>query len=705
MKDFRLQCSFFRQARAIPQISENISPEKGISLSDAKPGLYARYFYRMRYLLLLIVLLLPFGGRSQHEEEHRLLQLAAQSASDSARFYIYRDLGYLFEFNDSARAMTYYRTEMELANRCGSPLMRSMAWLDYGSVQYNAGNFPEAIRFYRRSARQAHEAGNFQRQGSAFINLANSFHNLYTPDSAMHYALLGLEANYRAADSASVCVSTISIATFLEEAGRFSEALRYVEEGKAIARDGRLPLQFVNLCITGALLSQDLGDFAGAEKQVREALPFFAQVDNRYYASSLYQNISGIYFDEGRYREADRFADSALHYLDRNDRSNMAAAIRMSKGLALVKTGRSEEGNRYLLEALPIARAEADYKVAREICLSLSETAALDRRWEEAYRYHLEYALFNDSLRQEEAKQRMLEMETRYRNEKLQLEVSNLEQKNQLIATRSAHVRRVYLTTLVSAALVIALFVLLYIIQRRRTELGRQAAILQEEKIRRYEKEREVAVLDSMLKGQESERSRVAKDLHDGVGSMLCGVKLSLSSMQGNMIITGEQARTYARSLEQLDAAIAEMRRVAHNMMPEALLRSGVVHAVNALVRSLNLSGSLEILFEHHHFDRRLSTDFEVILYRLVQELLNNIVKHSGARRAIVQLSMHEQTVNLVVEDDGKGFDPALWEASTGMGFQNLKNRVEYLHGKIHLTTAPGEGSSFLVELPLTDAD
>lgn len=659
----------------------------------------------MRYLLLFGVMLLSFGGRSQHEEEARLLHLAEQADTDSARFFVYRDLGYLFEFDDSSRAMTYYRAEMDLAIRCRSPLMKSMAWLDFGSVQYNAGNFPEAIRFYRQSAGQAQEAGNLRRLGAAYINLANSFSNLYTPDSAMHYALEGLEANYAAGDSLSICVNTISIASLLEEAGQYSEALRYVEQGKNIAGYGRFPLQFVNLCITGALINQDQGQFAAAEKQVLEALPYFPQFDNAYYTSSLYQNISGIYYENGRYVEADRYADSALHYLDNQDRSNMAAAIRMSKGLALIQTGRSEEGMRYLLEALPIARGHSDYKIAREICLSLSETAALDRRWDEAYQYRLEYALFNDSLRQEEATERMLEMETRYRNEKLQLEVSNLEQKNQLIATRSVHARRVYLTSLVIAALAIALFVLLYIIQRRRTELGRQAAALQEEKIRRYEKEREVAVLDSMLKGQEAERSRVAKDLHDGVGSMLSGVKLSLSSMQGNMIISGEQARTYERSLQQLDAAIAEMRRVAHNMMPEVLVRSGVVPAVNDLVRSLNHSGGPEILFEHLHFDRRLASECEIILYRLVQELLNNIIKHAGARQAIVQLSIHEQTINLVVEDDGKGFDPAQWENSTGMGFQNLKNRVEYLHGKIHLTTTPGEGSSFLVELPLTDAD
>jgi signal transduction histidine kinase len=245
-------------------------------------------------------------------------------------------------------------------------------------------------------------------------------------------------------------------------------------------------------------------------------------------------------------------------------------------------------------------------------------------------------------------------------------------------------------------------FLLLYINQTRKTQLARKTSELQTEQIKRLETEKQNIILDSMLKGEEQERSRVAKDLHDGVGSLLSGVKLSLSSMQGNLIVDSDQASVFERSLRQLDDAIREMRRVAHNMMPEALIQKGLLSAISGLCAGIVESGGPKVHFEQYGLEDRLPSSYEVILYRLVQEMINNALKYSSARQIIIQLSRQGNTLTLVCEDDGRGFDPALWENSSGIGFYTMKSRIEYLNGKVHLQTTPETGTSFLIEFQLS---
>ena len=200
----------------------------------------------------------------------------------------------------------------------------------------------------------------------------------------------------------------------------------------------------------------------------------------------------------------------------------------------------------------------------------------------------------------------------------------------------------------------------------------------------------------------EVERSRLARDLHDGLGGMLSGIKLNLASMRGNIILPEKDTIVFSNSILQLDNAIGEMRRVAHNMMPESLLKFGLLESVQNFCDSLNESGVIHLHFEHFRFDERLNHDLEITTYRMIQELVNNSIKHSGCKKIIIQLSKNEDNIQLIVEDDGKGFDVAKLKEISGMGYQNLNNRVGYLKGNINTKSNQENGTSVLIEFPIT---
>ena len=233
---------------------------------------------------------------------------------------------------------------------------------------------------------------------------------------------------------------------------------------------------------------------------------------------------------------------------------------------------------------------------------------------------------------------------------------------------------------------------------RNRQQLAKQQDELQQQRIRELEKDKQLVAVDSMLKGQEEERSRLAKDLHDGLGGLLSGVKFSLSNMKDNLIITPDNMAVFERSLDMIDTSIKELRRVAHNMMPEMLTKFGLDEALKEYCNTVNATKLLAVKYQSFGMDSRLDKSTEIIIYRIVQELLNNILKHAAASEAFVQLIRENNRLNIVVEDNGKGFDTALLENSKGAGWANIRSRVEYLKGQLDIHSEPGKGTLVNIE-------
>src|SRR4029079_1184344 len=156
---------------------------------------------------------------------------------------------------------------------------------------------------------------------------------------------------------------------------------------------------------------------------------------------------------------------------------------------------------------------------------------------------------------------------------------------------------------------------------------------LQKQRILELETEKKLAATEAVLKGEEQERTRLAKDLHDGLGGMLSGIKYSLNTMKGNMIMTPENAQAFERSMDMLDSSIREMRRVAHNMMPEALVKFGLDTALKDFCNDIKQSGALAISYQSYGLENSaIDQTTAITIYRIVQELVNNTIKHAAAK-------------------------------------------------------------------------
>ena len=172
--------------------------------------------------------------------------------------------------------------------------------------------------------------------------------------------------------------------------------------------------------------------------------------------------------------------------------------------------------------------------------------------------------------------------------------------------------------------------------------------------------------------------------------------------MKESLIMTPDNAQAFERSIDMLDSSIKEMRRVAHNMMPEILVKYGLDTAVKEFCSEIGRSGAIQV---HYHSvgisEAAITQTTAVTIYRIVQELANNAIKHAAASTVLVQVHRlaRERSIAITVEDNGKGFDIALLKQSSGMGWNNIQNRVDFLKGKLDVNSAAGKGTSVLIEI------
>ena len=193
----------------------------------------------------------------------------------------------------------------------------------------------------------------------------------------------------------------------------------------------------------------------------------------------------------------------------------------------------------------------------------------------------------------------------------------------------------------------------------------------------------------------------MAKELHDGLGSMLSGIKHSFTAMKNKLTLNKNEQDSFHTNIEKLNDSINEIRNISHSMASDSLLQYGLENSLRDYCRNISQSGELTISFNSLNTSDILLNSEEVFnIFRIVQELLQNIIKHSNAVNALVQLSYNNKILYLNVEDDGKGFDLNYISKNKGMGLKNIESRIKILKGTIDFNSASNQGTSVMIEIP-----
>lgn len=229
----------------------------------------------------------------------------------------------------------------------------------------------------------------------------------------------------------------------------------------------------------------------------------------------------------------------------------------------------------------------------------------------------------------------------------------------------------------------------------RRKNIHKQK--LQQERIDNLQQKVEIERLNATIDGEEKERARIARELHDGVGSLVTGAKMNFEMVKKSRQYEGNG--DFAEGMKLLEEISAGLRETAHNIMPEALMQEGLSNAVKSFCERMTGKGGTTISFQTLGTQVNKSAAFDLTVYRIIQELIHNIRKHAHADNALVQMNFHEDGgLDITVEDDGVGMETASVKGSNGIGLKNIQERINQLGGRIDINSSKGKGTSLYLE-------
>jgi len=398
-----------------------------------------------------------------------------------------------------------------------------------------------------------------------------------------------------------------------------------------------------------------------------------------HYKSKALYRLGVVYKYMGKFPEALQYALEAIDYSKKVSPPKYdLARYYISAGDIYKEQKNYVKAVQYLSYGFNLSREIQHRENIRDAAEYLSQTYALQNRYDSAFYFYRLFTGLKDSIVNNETKMKIAGIQGQYDVAKKDREI----------------VRQQQIRNILIASFVFLLIVMLLLYNSYRLK--------QKNRFQREHNLQQNELFNAIVSTQDQERKRIAQDIHDSLGSVLSAAKLKLSSLEEDKaIFTPGQLEKYESTLLLLNEASSELRNISHNIMPATLSKLGLVAALQNLIDKISSNAGLQISFSAHEFEGRLEESTEISIYRIVLELINNIVKHAKAHKVTIQLIRYPGYINLVVEDDGCGFDhEKIAEEKKGIGLGNILSRVEYLKGTLDIDSSPGKGTTVIIEIP-----
>jgi two-component system, NarL family, sensor kinase len=652
------------------------------------------------FFFLLMTMLAPGNSGAQGIPDS-LLHKLNRAANDSAKARALLDIGEAIEATLTEKSFDYYQQALALSKKIKNKRLVLSSLNDVGVCYIELNKMDSAILFFEQAVQVARQLTDTLRVARIITNIGNVYLHKKDPVKAIDYYLQAANMWEGVTDQNSLPGLYANINSLLTDQKEYSRAIEYGNKSVALAKKIGDNYSAVNALLNLSGTYESLGNYEQQHNLLLEAVPLALKSANIEQIAAVYDGLGDYYYQKKAYQASlANYLKGHRYVLQMGNKYHLCTSLSM---LALLyhKLNQNDKALQFIVQAEKVADTVGARAGLKEIYLTRAEIEQKAGNYKLASDYFSKTLTLTDSLFTAATSEKVAEVEAKYQNEKKQEEILQLEKdkKIQALSIKQKSTLNYFLLAAVAALLVVGF--LGYRNLRNRQQLAKQQDELQQQRIRELEKDKQLVAVDAMLKGQEEERSRLAKDLHDGLGGLLSGVKFSLINMKDNLIITPGNMTVFERSLDMIDTSIKELRRVAHNMMPEMLTKFGLDETLKEYCNTVNATKLLLVKYQSMGMDTRIEKSSEIIIYRIIQELLNNIMKHAAATEARVQLIKEDNRFSIVVEDNGKGFDTALLKTNKGAGLTSIQSRVDYLKGQLDIHSEYGKGTLVNIEFNL----
>ena len=451
-----------------------------------------------------------------------------------------------------------------------------------------------------------------------------------------------------------------------------------------------------------ALAYTNLGMIASEENDLSLALDYFMQaleineqLENKIGIYNIHINLGNIFEKKGNFSKAIENFTLALNAFKEIDYKTGLISTYMGLASVHAKINQNKLAHAYYDTCLMLTYETGEKKKRGETYESMSNAYLDVGNFEKAYEYLDKFRILDDSIYKIEKEEKIADLTLKYEKEKdsariLFLENENLE-KDLDLRTRTNQ-RNIYLATGLGLFLIVSFFFIFY------RHKARKDGIIAEQKIKQLEEEKKLLAARSIVEGQEEERKRIAKELHDGLGVLLSTAKMQFTSIKDK---SPENRPLIEKATKLLEQATGDVRKISHNMMPGLLTKFGLFEAVEDLFEQLDETEVLNAGVNITGETKRLAENTEIMLYRVIQEMVNNTLKHAQAKNISINMNLQPEMLNIQYSDDGKGFNVKEKIESKSIGMTSIQSRIKFLEGDVTAESKPNEGVSYYMQIPI----
>jgi signal transduction histidine kinase len=606
------------------------------------------------------------------------------------------DLSWIYKNIDVDSSMYFASLALDESEHLNDDMARASSYNSIASAHEAKGQLDSALVYHNKSLAIKVNSPDSTAIGNSYNNLGIVYDELGQHEkSLIHYyeALKYYESS--AHDPLNIAMVLGNIGIVLKKQKQYEKVLEYYQQALSIYQEAGSDFGI-------AVTNGNIGSLYIQLKQYEESIRYSEQSMEGYqalgysrYVPYSMHNMAIAYDSLNEYTQAETLYQQslALHIAQENNYEIASVFINLAQN-------QLQQGNFWLSieysgKALDYARLSSSPEfLVRAMKIQAQSYAALGQ-YVQAYQQLLTSTVGQDSLFEKDKTRAIVELETKYETS----------QKEQQIALQQATIREKDLVIdrdriLLSSFGAVILLVIGVAVAVWRKEKWKQAKMDEEIKAQRARDQ-----MSAVISSQENERKRFAADIHDGFGQLISVLKINLSNLdkvgRGNSAGQSRQ-ELYEGSVKIIDEMYAELRNVCFNIMPQTLVKHGLPAALKEFADRLNATRSIRTEILVYDIDDRLEDIQEISLYRITQEVVNNILKYANASNITIQLTQDESEITLMIEDDGNGFDPIIMQSGKGNGWKNLITRTNFINGQFEHDSTPGiQGTTFVLNLPI----
>src|SRR6185503_9490123 len=596
----------------------------------------------MRKLLLLIILAIPLYASSFN----LLFQTSGNDTANARRYYNLM-LGKMEA--DSGLAIGYARQAIAFAQKGKAEKLEADVYDNLGRFYSAKVRRALSDSFFRKALNIRAKLKDSMGMANAIMNLG---HNNYDHDdfaNALQFYLKAAAIRQKINDKKGLAGSYIWIGNiYYEGLINYNNAKYYFNKAQALYTETKdeAGLGFVYSNLANVLMLQKL--YPEALKYYLKAIDVKNRLHSERGLGVIYNNVGNLYFNQKQYNKALAFYFRSLAIRQKQDDKAGIATSDVNIANTWFVTNTKPDSTRILLDqAVSISKAINFKQGIADGSYSLFEVYQKQKDYHKAIAYYQQHVLYKDSILNENSARQINDMQTKFETAAKEQQIMLLHSENTI---QKLDIKKRNTTIAVISGLLVVLFIIGALFYNRYKL--KQEARLQNEVIRQQE-----LAAKGIIEAEERERKRIAGDLHDGVGQLFTAVKMNLEILMERFLVKKADADILAeKTMAMVDESCTEVRSIAHQMMPNALIKGGLVSALHDFVNKIP-PNKLKIAIETKGMDEGLDSTIETVLYRVIQESVNNALKHAEASMLDILLLCDKKEITVSIEDNGKGFD------------------------------------------------